>query len=120
MPVFVKIPDKLESQISHAYLMLLCSCFFLSWLQCLLFEGELIIMQIEETVCLWYNDNDLGFISSVKTISVYFLTSPVTWEEVSQGGDRENGYFPQSGLRCMTNEICIALLSHRHCRWPVK
>lgn len=56
-------------------------------------------MQIEETVCLWYNDNDLGFISSVKSISVYFLTSPVTWEEVSQGGDRENDYFPQPGLR---------------------
>lgn len=67
MHIFVKIPDKLESQISNAYLMLLCSFFFfLSWQQCLLFEGEFIIMQIEETVCLWYNDNDLDFISRVK------------------------------------------------------
>lgn len=56
-------------------------------------------MQIEETVCLWYNDNDLGFISRVKSISVHFLTSPVTWEEVSQGRDGENGYFHQPGLR---------------------
>lgn len=45
-------------------------------------------MQIEETVCLWYNDNDLG-LYQIQSISLHFLTSPVTWEEVSQGGDRE-------------------------------
>lgn len=38
MHIFVKIPDKLKSQISDAYLILLRS-FFLSWQRCLLFEG---------------------------------------------------------------------------------